>query len=112
MHEAEFRILIGEPHKAHYDNVVAKHGMPVLMVFQFHMIGQINDYSKWFQRHLQTHNVFPHKAVKVQLAWSKKAREEREAPWQHMFGCLDWLFCMLLNVGLWLEVFHVPVLDR
>ena len=38
-----------------------------------------------------------------------KLHEEWGAPWQHMFGCMDMLFCATLNAGLWLEVFHSTV---
>ena len=28
-----------------------------------------------------------------------------------MIGCMDWIFCTILNVGVWLEVFHSTTLD-
>ena len=45
------------------------------------------------------------KCAKARLAWSKNVVEERDAPWQQVFGCMDPEFCVLVNVGLWLEVF-------
>ena len=41
----------------------------------------------------------------------KNVQEEREAPWQHTFGCMDLVLCVPLNISLWLEVFHMEVLD-
>ena len=59
----------------------------------------------------QVHNAFLQKAVKGKLCWSKNAHEERDSPWQHVFRCVDWCFCCLSNVGLWLELLHSMVPD-
>ena len=52
-----------------------------------------------------------HKLAMARLVWSKNVNEEQQAPWQHLFGCMDWMFCVLLNVGLWLGIFHSDVAD-
>jgi hypothetical protein len=83
-----------------------KHGTPALLAFQFHMIGRIDDCCKWKRENTAAHDVFPDKCGKARLAWSKNAQEERDAPWQHLFGCVDPVCCVTLTIGLWLEVFH------
>ena len=73
------------------------------------MIGRIDDCSKWKTENLSSHDAHPDHAVKARLVWSKNVQEEHHAPWQHVLGCMDWMFCCLLNVGLWLEIFHGAV---
>ena len=65
----------------------------------------MDDCCKWRRENLGVHNVHD-KAAKAHLAWSKNVIDEQAAPWQHIFRCMDFVFCTLLNVGLWLEVFH------
>ena len=45
-------------------------------------------------------------AAKAHLAWSKNVTDEQAAPWQHVFGCMDFVFCTLLNVRLFHSVHH------
>ena len=103
LREAEFRAMIAQMRQAH--DIETKYLLPALMTFQFHMIGRIDDCCKWRRENLAIHEVHD-KAAKARLAWSKNVTDERAAPWQHVFGCMDFVFCVLLNVGLFLEVFH------
>ena len=96
--EAEFRTLISTLRES--DDFYVKYGITALLAFQFHMIGRVDCCSKWLSENLQPHDAHPDKAAKVKLSWSKNVREERDAPWQHVFGSMDWVFCVLLNVGL------------
>ena len=75
------------------------------MSFQFHMIGHIDDCCKWKKEILAMHDVHD-KAAKARLACSKNVTDERAAPWQHVFGCMDFVFCSILNLGLFLEIFR------
>jgi hypothetical protein len=61
-----------------------------------HACGLLND-------NLKAHMRFPNQALSVKLAWTKNCLEERDAPWQTMLGANHY-FCVLINVGLWLEV--------
>ena len=101
--EAEFRAMITQMRQA--EDIETKYLLPALMSFQFHMIGRIDDCCKWKRENLGIHDVHD-KAAKARLAWSKNVTDERAAPWQHVFGCMDHVFCSLLNLALWLEVFH------
>eukprot|EP00977_Amphora_coffeiformis_P028479 scaffold35394_cov389-Amphora_coffeaeformis.AAC.1 len=58
------------------------------------------------RENIGVHDIHSDKCAKARLAWSKNVTEERAAPWQHLFGCMDYVFCAILNVGLWLEVLH------
>ena len=66
----------------------------------------MDDCCKWYLTNLEPHDSYPGKAAKFRLAWSKNVTDERDAPWQHLFGCMDWMFCTILHVGLWLEIVH------
>ena len=108
---AEFKSVVNELKSSNTDDIVTKCAAPALMCFQFHMIGRVDDCCKWKRTNFRVHDVHPHKAAKARLAWSKNVGEERDAPWQHVFGCMDPLFCVLLNIAMWLELFHAAVLE-
>ena len=55
------------------------------------------------ERDLVIYEPFPQYAVKITVAWSKNVREERDAPSQLLIGAMDSRFCVLLNLGLWME---------
>ena len=109
--EAEFRSIMQSLRNKEDNDIYAKYGVPALLSFQFHMIGRIDDCCKWKKNNLAVHEVHAEKAAIARMAWSKNVTDERNAPWQHMFGCMDSIFCTILNVGLWLEVFHDKVPD-
>ena len=103
--EHEFRSILAElRNTGDGSDIVSKFGVPALMVFQFHMIGRVDDCSRWQRVNLSVHDAHSDKCLKTRLAWSKNVTEERDAPWQHVLGSMDPDFCALLNVGLWLEV--------
>jgi hypothetical protein len=102
--EPEFRSIVQQLRSQ--EDIESKCGIPALLCFQFHMIGRIDDCCKWKRENLATHDVHPDKCGKARMAWSKNATDERAAPWQHLFGCMDPICCVLLGLGLWLEVFH------
>ena len=53
---------------------------------------------------LQYNDRFPQYGLKVRLVWSKNVNDERDAPWQTIFGSVATTFCVLINVGIWLEL--------
>ena len=105
LRESEFRSAISELRK-HDDNIIVKYGIPALLAFQFPLIGRTDCCAKWMRENVGMHDTYPDKAMKAQLSWSKNVHEERDAPWQHIFGCFDPVFCVILNLSLWLEMFH------
>ena len=105
MREAEFRSVISELRKVDND-IISKYGIPALMAFQFHMIGRIDDCSKWFRRNVQVHDLYPDKALKTRLAWSKKRTRRERSP---LATCI-WMYgsCFLCDIERWLVVGSVP----
>jgi hypothetical protein len=75
------------------------------MAFQLHLIARIDCVCQLKQSNLKVHDRFPLQAVKVKLNGSKNVLEERDAAWQTILGSsIDSVCCVLLNLGLWLEV--------
>ena len=101
---AEIKAVLQELRNS--DSVEIKYGITALLCFQFHVIGRVDDCCKWYRSNLSSHDQYPGKAGRFRLAWSKNVTDERDAPWQHLFGCMDWVFCTILHVGLWLEIYH------
>ena len=100
----EYRSLISKLRES--DDLTTKYGVTALMNFQFHMIGRVDDCCGWKKENLAVHDGHPQKACRARLAWSKNVSEERVAPFQFLFGCMDFAFCTILSVGLWMETFY------
>ncbi len=83
---------------------LVRFGVPALLSIQTALIGRVDDVTQWKKENFKAHNTFPTFAAKARLNWSKNVNEERDAPWQILLGSMDPDFCVLLNVGLWLEV--------
>lgn len=102
--ESEFREVLAQCRESN-DDIYTKYMVPALLCFQFHMIGRVDDCCHWQKQNFGVNAAHPQKSAQARLAWSKNVHEERDAPWQHLFGSMDWVFCVLLSVGIWLEVF-------
>jgi hypothetical protein len=100
---AEFQSVV-QALKAEGDSTLAKFGVPAQMCLKFHLIAQIDCVCQFQQDNLKAHERFPLQALKVKLNWSKNVLEERDAPWQTILGSIDPVFCVLLNLSLWLEI--------
>jgi hypothetical protein len=74
------------------------------MVLQFHLIAGIACVCQLQRDNLRAHDRFPLEALKVKFNWSKNMLEEQDAPWQTVLGSIDSVFCVLLNLTLWLEL--------
>jgi hypothetical protein len=79
-----------------------KYGMPALINFQFHLIAQIENTTQVILDHIRVHDNFSD-TLKT-LNWSKNVRDERDAPWQVILGCMNTVFCVFISLGLWLEM--------
>ena len=84
--------------------IVHKYGLPALVSYQFSMICRIDDATQLVFGNLRRHDKFPTVALQSRLTWSKNVREQRSVPWQSLLGSINTTFCVLVNVGLWLEV--------
>ena len=102
--EPEFRELLARCHECD-DDIYAKYMVPAVLCFQFHMIGRVDDCCQWQRSNLAINPAHPEKSAQGRLAWSKNVNEERDAPWQHILASMDWVYCVHLSVGIWLEIF-------
>lgn len=109
LRESEFRSVVAEFRKT--TDIYTLYGMPAFLAFQFHLIGRVDDVCKFKCENLRPHDVHSTKCAQTRLAWSKNVNEERDAPWQFLLGAMDSLFCCILNLGLWLEIFHGTLAD-
>ena len=68
------------------------------------MIGRVDDCSQFLMASFTTNpeNDF---TLRAKLCWSKNVHEERDAPNQILIGAMDPMFCVLLGLAVWLEVF-------
>ena len=80
------------------------YGIPASMCLQFHMIARIDDtmHIKFESVRKSTSFSF---LLQVRLNRSKNVREERDSPWQIMLPSMNYLYCVYLNLAVWIEVF-------
>ncbi|KAL3773982.1 hypothetical protein ACHAW5_000582 [Stephanodiscus triporus] len=74
------------------------------LAFQFSMIARIDDTAKFRAPDLQPLEGFPFFGVTAKLCWSKNCYEERDAPFQILFGAEDLRYCVLGLLASWLEL--------
>ena len=96
----EFKFMISMMRKS--EDPMKKIAVPALCSFQFHLIARIDDTCQFMLNELRAHDLFPF-ALRGRMRWSKNVLEERHCPSQIILGSNDTDFCVLLNVGLYLE---------
>lgn len=96
----EFKFMISMMRKS--NDPMKKIGVPALCAFQFHLIARIDDTCQFMLNELRGHDLFPF-ALCGRMRWSKNVLEERHCPSQIILGSNDPDFCVLLNLGLYLE---------
>lgn len=94
------RILMAKPQ----NDLMRCYLVPSLTKFQFHIIGRVDDCSQFLMESL-TRNPDNDFTLRAKLRWSKNVHEERDAPNQILIGAMDSMFCALLGLAVWLEVF-------
>ena len=94
------------------DDFVWRYALPALYSFQFHLIARIDDTCQFMRNELMVHDLFPF-GLRGRMWWSKNVLEGRHCPSQIILGSNDPDFCVLLNVGLYLEhMFPTEVNDE
>lgn len=83
---------------------VRKYGIPAMLCYQFAMIGRLDDCTQLLTENFKCHDQFPTYALKSKMMWSKNVMDERDAPWQILLGSMSTVYCVLVNVGIWLEI--------
>jgi hypothetical protein len=71
--------------------------------FMIHVIGRPDDTAELEWDIVHVNAEFPF-ALLVKLCWSKNMLEERESPEQILMGAMDSLFCLLLALATYLEL--------
>jgi hypothetical protein len=74
------------------------------MVFRANLIARIDDSTQLLMENLTANADFDF-CLRSKLNWSKNANEERDAPNQILIGAMDPLYCVLLGLAVFLEVF-------
>jgi hypothetical protein len=92
--------------KEHGKNIIWKYGAPAKLNYQFHMIARLDDCMNVPLNNLKAHPDFDF-CLMTKLAWSKNVREERDAPWKIMIGSIDSVYCVLISLGIWLEIYFM-----
>lgn len=77
--------------------------IPAAAKFQFHMVARLDDTCRFQEADLKPNPQFPFTLL-AKMCWSKNVQEERDAPDQLVFGAMDRRYCILLPLGIYLEV--------
>ena len=77
-----------------------------MIKFQYHLIGRCDDLGNFCTRDLKSHSnpLLSRIALQTRVYWSKNVLEERDCPDQILFGSWDVDYCILLALGLYLEL--------
>lgn len=66
--------------KADKNDIIAKYRILASIAFQFHLIGWLNNYCKWFnQMNLKEHDAYPVKSIQGKVVFRKNVEEEHDA---------------------------------
>ena len=102
INEREFRMTI-ELFRTQND-WTTKWKYPAMALWQYHLIGRIDDVVHFKLDDLKGHALFQF-ALQTKVRWSKNVMEERTCPDQILLGSMDPTFCILATLGVYLESF-------
>ena len=88
-----------------FTDIKRKYMVSTAAKFQFHLIARLDDTCRFEECDLKPHPQFPF-ALQAKMCWSKNVREERDAPDQLVLGAMDFRYCILLALGVYLETWH------
>jgi hypothetical protein len=86
------------------DDLIRRYGIPSLFKFQYNLIARIDDSTQFILENLTASADFDF-TLRSKLNWSKNVNEERDAPNQILIGAMDPMYCVLLGLAVFLEVF-------
>jgi hypothetical protein len=98
---AEFLRTLRMLNESH--DIKRKYMVPTAAKFQFCMVGRLDDTCRFEEVDLKPNLQFPF-ALLAKMCWSKNVMEERDAPDQILLGAMDTDYCILLALGIYLEV--------
>ena len=85
------------------DNVKRACSISAYFIFQYNMIGRLDDVAHVFMEKLKPHHEFTF-SLQTQMCWSKNVSEERDAPQQILLGAMDESYCVFLALSIHLEI--------
>ena len=94
-----------------FRNPNIRYGIPALFKFAYHLIARLDDSCKFKNKNFKVNLRYPDTLI-GRLRWSKNVHDERDAPNQILIGALDPFFCVLLGLGLHLEIGYAQVSDQ
>ena len=84
------------------DTIHERYLFGALWRFQLHMIGRVDDVSKFFVANL-THDAAMPYILSARLCWSKNCHRESDAPKQTILAAWNSLYCTILGLAIHLE---------
>jgi len=84
-------------------STVQKYMVSCSIKFDYHMSARVDDTARFLKEDMRVHPCFNF-ALLVKMCWSKNIREERDSPDQILLGAMDSRYCILLALGIYLEV--------
>lgn len=87
-----------------------RYGFCALICTQFHFAARIDDTCQIMMDEICTHPTFKW-ALRVRLFWCKNVMNGRAAPPQIIFGANNFIFCPILNLAMYLELFSPAELN-
>ena len=101
--ESELRRLLNLFRVTPLGGLVTAFGLPAQFVMQVQMMARLDDTCMFQKQYLDQHNVWGDYALRFRMLWSKTVKKRKQAPWQIMFASADPLFCVFINMAIWLE---------
>jgi hypothetical protein len=86
-----------------YGDITKKCMIPTACKFQYTMVARLDDTAHLKEEDLKPNPEFPF-ALLCQMCWSKNVMEERDGPDQILLDSMDRRYCILLTLGIFLEV--------
>ena len=96
----EIKFIISMMRKS--EDPIKRITVPALFPFQLHLVAMVDYTCQLILNELYARGLFPF-ALYGRMRWSKNVLEERHCPSQIILGSSDSNFCVLLNIGLYLE---------
>ena len=105
--QAEFRKEL-ELLAAHKDDLTHKVAFRTMGLWQYHLVGRVDDAANAKLDAPRVHNVYPD-LLQTAVSWSKNVRDERRCPDQILMGSMDDFYCLFIALSLHLESFLASV---
>jgi hypothetical protein len=71
----------------------------------YHLIGRTDDLVHFQTSKQRGHNQWDFALKRTKVWWSKNVMEERRCPNQILFGAMEPLYCVMINLGVYLEMY-------